>query len=176
MSLKFYQTIFKNMRDISLFLCYNENMVISFFGHADFCEQKDYHDSLYDLVLSLCKNQNSVELFFGGYGNFDSFCYNVCAEIKKIKGSVTLSYVTPYLGSYLEKRTYLQKRYDQIVYPEIENAPKRLAIIKRNEWMINKSDLVICYVNRSFGGAFYSLRYAKRKKKKIFNLVDLKTF
>ena len=152
------------------------DMVISFFGHADFCEQKDYYNELFDLVLSLCKNQDSVELFFGGYGNFDSFCYSVCAEIKKTKKNVTLCYVTPYLGSYLEKRGYLQTKYDQVVYPEIENAPKRLAIIKRNEWMINKSDFVICYVNRSFGGALVCLKYALRKKKRVFNLAEQKTF
>ena len=73
------------MRDISLFLCYNGIMIISFFGHANFSEKNKYEKPLFDLLCQLCKNANSVEFLLGGYGNFDSFAYNVCLEFKKAK-------------------------------------------------------------------------------------------
>ena len=41
---------------------------------------------------------------------------------------------------------------------------KRFYITKCNEYMIDVSDFLICYVNRSFGGARHTLDYAKRKK------------
>ena len=48
--------------------------------------------------------------------------------------------------------------------------PKRYAILKRNEYMIERADVVIAFVNRNFGGAYKSYDYAKRKNKKIYNL------
>ena len=64
--------------------------------------------------------------------------------------------------------------YDSSVYPPIENVPMRFAINKRNEWMINQADLVIAYVDHTFGGAYKTLQYAKRKKKQIINLAEQK--
>ena len=63
---------------------------------------------------------------------------------------------------------------DASIYPPIEEIPERLAIIKRNEWMISRSDLVIAWVDHSFGGAYKTLSFAKAKKKRIINLALLK--
>lgn len=147
-------------------------MVISFFGHADFFEQEKYQKVLLDLILSLCKNEDSVEFLLGGYGNFDAFAYKICLKIKKVKSRVTLTFVTPYIGKYLENRPFLREQYDQIVYPELESVPKKFAIIKRNEWMINRSDYVICFVCKTYGGAFLSFKYAKKKNKKMINITN----
>jgi hypothetical protein len=39
--------------------------------------------------------------------------------------------------------------------------------------MVANADLIIAYVNRSYGGAYQSLQAAKRKKKEIINICDL---
>jgi hypothetical protein len=62
--------------------------------------------------------------------------------------------------------------YDSIVYPPIEKSPPRLAIIKRNEWMISKADLIIAYVLHTHGGAYKSLEYARKKNRFIMNLAE----
>ena len=63
--------------------------------------------------------------------------------------------------------------YDGSVYPDLENTPPRFAIIKRNEWMIDKSDFLIAYVKNSFGGANKTLSYAKKRRKiKIINMAE----
>ncbi|MBQ3489992.1 MAG: hypothetical protein IJA86_05345 [Clostridia bacterium] len=61
---------------------------------------------------------------------------------------------------------------DTSIYPPIEQVPPRFAISKRNEWMMANADLIIAYVNHEYGGAYQSLRVAKRKKKKIINICD----
>jgi hypothetical protein len=48
--------------------------------------------------------------------------------------------------------------------------PSKFAIIKRNEWIVEQSDLIVVYCLRSFGGAYNALKYAKRKNKKIIEL------
>ncbi len=56
--------------------------------------------------------------------------------------------------------------YLKTKYPPIEAVPKKFAIVKRNEYMVDKSDAV-AYVKKSWGGATITLEYAQKKKKKI---------
>ena len=60
--------------------------------------------------------------------------------------------------------------YDDSIFPPIEKTPLKFAISKRNEWMIKNSDLIIAYVNHTYGGAYKSLSTAIRMKKKILNI------
>ena len=63
-------------------------------------------------------------------------------------------------------------KYDEIIYPEIENKPLRFAISYRNQWMMQKADIVIAFVEHDWGGAYKTYQYAKRKGKRIFNLAN----
>ena len=36
--------------------------------------------------------------------------------------------------------------------------------------MVEKSDLVICYVERESGGAYSAIKYAKKLKKRVVNI------
>lgn len=72
------------------------------------------------------------------------------------------------MGNKLEKnKEYLTKEYDGIVYPPIENTPKKVAILVRNEWIVRQSDVIIAYVGRTFGGAYKAVAYAKKRGKKL---------
>lgn len=66
--------------------------------------------------------------------------------------------------------SWLLPMFDSSVYPNIEKVPKRFAILKRNEWLINNSDFLIAYVHR-LGGAHKTLEYAQKKKHiKVINI------
>lgn len=62
--------------------------------------------------------------------------------------------------------------YDDSIYPPIEEMPLKFAISKRNEWMVRNCDLVIAYVNHNYGGAYESLKAAKRVGRAIINIAD----
>ena len=64
----------------------------------------------------------------------------------------------------------LEKYYDRVDIP-ISAHPK-LAITKRNEWMAEQADLVICYIERESGGAYKAVQYAKKLGKDIVNLAN----
>ena len=36
-------------------------MIVAFFGHSDFCEQKDYYDELFDLISFLKEEESKYE-------------------------------------------------------------------------------------------------------------------
>ena len=59
-------------------------------------------------------------------------------------------------------------RYDGTTYPPLEKVPPRYAIMKRNEWMVCESDVVISGVTHSWGGAAKTLEFAQKKGKVIF--------
>ena len=60
--------------------------------------------------------------------------------------------------------------YDLILYPELENKPKRYAITYRNRYMVEVADYIIAYVTHDWGGAYATYQHAKKKGKTVFNL------
>jgi len=50
----------------------------------------------------------------------------------------------------------------------------KFSIIKRNEWMLEKSHYVITYVKQTFGGAHKFKSLAEKKNKIVINLADEK--
>ena len=65
--------------------------------------------------------------------------------------------------------------FDLVLIPSIlEGVHYKHAIVLRNRWMVEQADYVIAMVERKEGGAYATLQYAKKKKKKIINLAERK--
>ena len=186
-SFLFYLVEFHDI-DKKLRLDYNVNigvprfevlMRVTFFGHSFLTKHKDIFDSVLETLLKNIPENEHVVFYCGGYGDFDDICLKACQEVRKMRGNCEIIFVTPYITEkYQEKMNgYIEGRiYDSIIYPPLENLPLRFAIVKRNEWMINESDLIITYINRSYGGASKAARYAKRRKKRSINLAQSPEF
>ena len=145
-------------------------MIITFCGHSNYLENIEDEKWLLAYLKKIIKNKD-VKFYLGGYGNFDNFALKCVKKYKNKYKNAQIIYVTPYLNKWLDDRSdYLNENYDGIIFPEIETAPKKLAIIKRNEWMVTKADLLISYVNVHFGGAYNTLLYAHKQKKAYINL------
>ena len=151
-------------------------MIISFIGHSFVPSQDTVKLFVKEQIENSISGVGDVTFYLGGYGDFDGICACVCRELKSKKQNyIELVYVTPYITLSAQKKIKEMQSfglYDSSIYPPIERTPPKFAISKRNEWMINNSDLIIAYVNREYGGAYKSLRYAKRKNKKIINICD----
>ena len=140
-------------------------MIVTFCGHSDFSKSAEMEKAL----LSILKEQVGnapCDFYLGGYGSFDSFARECCKKYQREHPSVRLVLILPYLN-----RPMLQKDfYDATVYPEIEDKPKRFAILYRNKWMVEKATLIIAYINHTWGGAYTTYLHALRRKKVIVNL------
>lgn len=143
-------------------------MVVTFCGHSSVSDAEELKIWLIKVVESLI-NQGADKFYLGGYGAFDSISKQVVYELKQKYSSINSVLVIPYLD-----RKYDLNKYDYSIYPSLETVPKKFAISKRNEWMIQESDVVIAYVIHGFGGASKTLEYAKRKKKYIINYPETK--
>ena len=141
-------------------------MIVTFCGHSDFIATKEHENRILSILEKEVGNE-TAELFLVEYGNFDKFAYQCAKKYKALHSNVALVYVTPYLENINDD---IKNRYDRIIYSEIEKIPKKLAIIYRNRYMIEQSNVVISYVKREYGGAYKTYSFAKKKGKIIYNL------
>ena len=150
-------------------------MIIAFTGHSSISDKDNVKKTVKQLLLKIIPENGGVTFYLGGYGSFDEICAAVCRELKQEYDGIELVYVTPYISlseqDKIRRMTEL-KLIDASVYPPIEGVPPRLAILKRNEWMIQNADLVIAYIDHEYGGAYKAYQYAKHKNKKIINICD----
>ena len=145
-------------------------MVITFCGHSNCLFSDEEKEKLKQLLIKEIRKNPTCKFYLGGYGDFDSLCLRTLRELKKEFQDIELIFITPYLDKNYSKLEFAKYHYDDVIFPPLENVPRKFAILKRNEWMVEEADLVIAYVMYSWGGAAKTLEYAKRKKKRIINL------
>lgn len=141
-------------------------MIVTFCGHSDIQSIHDVSGWLREVIPTLIE-QGATVFYLGGYGAFDRTANRILREMKETNPSIENIMVLPYLNHKFDA-----KEYTGSVYPPLEKVPKKICIVKRNEWMVNEADVVVSYVVFGFGGAAKTLDYAKRKKKIIINYSD----
>ena len=148
-------------------------MTFSFFGHKTFIPTNDLKLKILEDIKALSSGEG-VCFLVGGYGSFDSFGLSIAKHYKRSDSNTRIVFVTPYLNESYEKNKLMlyEKDVDEIVYPPLENIPQKFAIIYRNRYIIDNSDIVIFFVKRSFGGAYQAMNYAKKKKKRFINYAE----
>ncbi|MBR6546208.1 MAG: hypothetical protein IKT72_04685 [Clostridia bacterium] len=146
-------------------------MIVTFCGHARFKGSVEYEQKILSFLKETVADREA-DFYLGGYGDFDRFAYGCCKAYKKTHPKVSLVFVTPYRESeYLKHRFDNENApYDLILYPELENKPKRYAITYRNRYMVEVADYIIAYVTHDWGGAYATYQHAKKKGKTVFNL------
>ena len=145
-------------------------MIITFCGHSNFLGSLEEEKRVLKLLEEVARG-HQVDFYLGGYGGFDNFALQCATSYKQSHKNTKIIFITPYLDKWLnERKEIFEKYYDEIVYPEMECVPQRLAIIKRNEWMIDQADYLFAYVNKHYGGAYKTLLYAHNRKKPYKNL------
>lgn len=140
-------------------------MICCFFGHSDTPDKMKpiLKCKIEELILS----RNIDRFYVGNTGNFDIMTASILNELKEkyeIKFDIILAYMPSGLNS---------DDYSNALYPDgIESVPKRFAISWRNKWMVDNSDIVICYINKKPSKAAKYVELACKKGLKIINLVD----
>lgn len=117
--------------------------------------------------------EQGCEIFYtGAMGRFDEMFSSEVRALKKDYPNVKLICVMPYMTNEINTQgDYLYTLYDDILIPtELADVHYKAAITKRNQWIIQRSELVIIYTKRNFGGAYNAKRYAQRLKKEIITI------
>lgn len=85
-------------------------------------------------------------------------------KIYPIHYAVVLAYLPKEQGNSYEPFS------DTLVHDGIESVHPRYAIVWRNRWMIEKSDCVVSYIRRPYGGAAHFSTLAEKKKKEVIKI------
>ena len=126
-------------------------MIITFCGHSNFSFSDATKDELKNLLLEKIRKNPTCKFYLGGYGDFDGLCLRTLKDLKNDFPDIELIFITPYLDKNYSKLEFAKNHYDDVIFPPLENVPRKFAILKRNEWMVEEADLVIAYVKYSWG-------------------------
>lgn len=144
-----------------------EHKVCCCFGHRDVFE--DISEKLNTSVVMAI--ENGCDTFItGGDGEFDKLFASAVRRAKEKHPYITLELIKPYFSNnWNTQQEYFTSLYDAIVVPdELANIHFKRVITHRNRWMVDKSDIIIAYVRRWFGGAYTAVQYAQKQEKQIF--------
>lgn len=138
--------------------------VCTFFGHRE-CYGLD-REMLYRTIEGLiCQG---VDTFYvGNQGGFDAAVYGCLQRLREKYPHICIGVVLAYLPT--QKQAYGDMA--DTVFPEgMELVPPKFAIDRRNRWMVDRADHVICCIRHSWGGAYRFAKLAKSRGKHVINI------
>ena len=150
---------------------------VAFFGHRYIDNFFVVESKLEELIRDLLCNKQYVEFVVGRNGDFDQM---VSSTVLRLKRNVrddnsALRLVLPYPTAEFENNEdSFYKYYDEIeICEESSKAHFKSAMQIRNRNMVDRADLIICYIERHEGGAYQSIQYAKKMEKQVINVYEL---
>ena len=147
---------------------------IAFFGHRRIESSSKLEAKLEQYIFKFLFEHEYVDFLVGRNGDFDRYASSTIRKVRKKHGedNSSLVLVLPYVtAEYLNNKEYYHDYYTDVeVSYEASIAHPKSAIQIRNREMIDRADLIICYVEHQKGGAWQSIRYALSQNKKIINL------
>jgi len=101
----------------------------------------------------------------GGYGGFDRIAAAAVKRAKQKYSDTTMMLVLPYHPA--ERALPTPNGFDGTYHPEgLENTPRRYAIVRTNQIMIDTCDWLVCYVRHGASNSRNLLEYAEWRKSK----------
>ena len=144
---------------------------VSFIGHRRLYKIRQIEDRLEEIIRQLIRSKEYVEFYVGRNGDFD-IC--VGSAVKRVqeelgKQNSCLILVLPYPS---KDQEYFEKYYDELCLPVDGKTHYKAAITKRNEWLVDNSDMLIAYVENQSGGAYKTIKYAEKNNVPITNIAN----
>lgn len=149
---------------------------VAFFGHRHIDNPFKVEELLKEQIQKLISEKEYVDFIVGRNGEFDQCVSQAVLRAQKNlrDDNSALVLVLPYAtAEYLNNEEYFREYYTdvEISYAASKVHPKS-AIQIRNREMVDRADLIICYVEEKQGGAYQAVQYAEKNSKTIINLAE----
>ena len=149
--------------------------ICAFFGHRDTPDTNEIENKVEQNVRSLIA-QGVNEFWVCYEGNFDWISRMVMSRIKEeYQKQIYVCYISAYNPTKFSKtkREWIEKHYE-LDYPgEAAKGLPRFAIERRNKYIADNADYIICYITQKSGGAYTAVKRAAKNGKKIINIADI---
>ncbi len=144
---------------------------VSFFGHREVFGHADVMKKLQAAVSEIMQEHDEILFFVGRNVDFDKMTAQAvrnAIDTNVNNKNYVLRLVLPYeTAEFKHHLRELQQIYDEItVYEPSKKAHFKAAVQIRNRFMIDTSDMIVCYILHAKGGAYQSVSYAEKQNKK----------
>ncbi len=149
---------------------------VAFFGHRYIDNLLKVEELLEEQIRKLINEKEYVDFLVGRNGEFDQCVSSTVLRVRKNvrDDNSALVLMLPYpTAEYLNNEEYFHDYYTdvEISYAASIAHPKS-AIQIRNREMVDRADIVICYLENNHGGTWQTVDYAKKQEKTIVNLAE----
>lgn len=143
-----------------------KDKVVCFAGHRHDFRNVGIENRLEKVIIGLIKKGYNT-FFDGDKGAFDKISASIVIRLKEKYPHIKIYRILTYYHSD-NKKWGLPACYDGSIMPEIEWCYHKIKITKRNEWIVDNSDILVCHIVETYkSGAYNTLRYAQKTNKKI---------
>ena len=153
-----------------------EIFTVSFFGHREVERFRDTEQALENLIHKLLSEHEYVEILIGRNGEFDQLVSSVVHRVRKRLDSSnsSLVLVLPYMtAEFRDNEDSFYDYYDEVeVSQSASGGHFKAAMQTRNKEMVDRSHLVVFYVDHASGGAYQPLKYAKKNEVPYINISE----
>ena len=152
-----------------------DTFTVSFFGHRYIDNPFPIEKALEELIGSLLQSKEYVEFLVGRNGDFDQL---VSSTIRRCKREIRNNnsahvWVLPYVtAEYRDNEEDYRAYYDEIEVFSSAGSHYKAAFQARNRSMVDRSHLVVFFVERKEGGAYQTMRHTIQQGKDYINLAD----
>ena len=150
---------------------------VAFFGHRNLNNYLKVEKLLEAEIRKIIYENEYIEFLVGRNGEFDICVSSVVKRLQKEyrNDNSSLVLALPYItAEYANNKIYFEEYYDSVeISYNASVAHPKAAIQIRNQEMVDRADLIICYVEDTCGGAYKTMQYAHKCKKKVFNIANI---
>lgn len=153
-----------------------EIYTVSLFGHRQIDDPFAVEHELEKIVRELLAEKEYVEFLVGRDGEFDLLAASVIKRCRRAVGeeNSALIWMLPYMtAEYRDHEEDYLNYYDDVeVSQNAAGAHPKGAMQIRNREMVDRSDLVIFFVEHAKGGAYQTMRYAEKQGAAYINISE----
>lgn len=155
---------------------YPKETTCCFSGHRFFSNEQRIQLLSELKAAILTAIQNGFKYFLtGGALGFDTLAAQTVLELRQSYPEIKLILALPchnqaakWSKKEIEKYEQIKIEADEVIY--ICEEYTKECMLKRNRYMVDHSNLCICYMTKQFGGTAYTVRYAKKNGIDVINL------
>ena len=150
----------------------------SFFGHRDTPQTEELKQRVRETVERLIVEEGVDTFLFGSRSKFDELCHMVVTELKEKYPRIRrVAYLCRHESGCLvgtgdgmrqaikrvTGRDEYVREFEEIKRSNRVNSAGRAAYVERNYWMIDESQIIVCYIKKSQGGTAQALKYGEQE-------------
>jgi len=153
---------------------------VAFFGHRFVNNITKVESVLEKMMRKLIEEKEYIDFLVGRNGDFDQCVFSALVRTRRNYYNANSSHVLvlPYATAEFlnNEESFLNCYTDVEISSRAQSSHPKAAIQIRNREMVDRSDLIICYVNHKKGGAWQTVNYALKQGKTVINLSNMAQF